>query len=357
MLRHCIGVAGWLFIAMLVRADDAHDLLTSVSEKYSSLDDYLLEGRESARLSYANCRVEIPFQIVMTKKLTDSSVTSVVSLTPTIRFLAPKLPKSCLDFLKKQNALASPGEWSQLSHIALGARTVRLLRPTILRLGPERKETIRCAVLEVSYDDYYQRLRHQTGPVRYWIDLQTGFVRRIDFTEDADRGSKAWTAIIEKISLGVPRPAWLSQESDFSNHPAPLGKPAPDFTLRFADSTDVHLASLKGKAVVLAFWASWCLACAEEIPSIEELQSETRESSVRVLGISNESASVVQKWLEQNHRSFRTLVDGEEVFRSFGIGPIPTLVVVNRDGVVSQYVVGFGSTRELRQIVMKLNND
>ena len=130
-----------------------------------------------------------------------------------------------------------------------------------------------------------------------------------------------------------------------------IGKAAPDFELHIADGQTVRLRDLRGKTVLLDFWATWCGACLEEIPIIEKLQVEAKPSEVLILGISDEDAPVVRQWLEENHRSFRTLVEGKKTFEDFGVKPIPAIVVIDARGIITKYVVGFNSERQLRESV------
>jgi peroxiredoxin len=175
-------------------------------------------------------------------------------------------------------------------------------------------------------------------------------VRRVEFKEKSEQGRRAWTATIEKISIGGPPAAWLAptRQAGQSGETAWIGKQAPDFELRTVDGELVHLAALRGKVVVLDFWATWCGSCLEEIPPLEKLQTEAAPAKMVILGVSGEDAKAVREWREKNERSFRTLVGAEKTAKDFGVGPMPTLVVIDPQGVIVTYVVGFDSERQLR---------
>ena len=339
-MRCALFLTTWLLFASLLRADDAKDLLGAVSAKYDSLTTYEFEGIESAPLSGTGCTFEIPIKVAAALPAYPSS----------IQFAGGRLSKVCFDALTKLGSVRPPGEWSNFNSIELGLKTVRELPPEILRLSGQ---TIHCRVLEVVYDEYYQKLRSYDGPVEYCIDSETNLLRRVRFTEISPQGPRVWTATLEKVSLGGPAASWLTRISDASEQPALIGKSAPEFALRTVDGKLVHLAELRGKVVVLDFWATWCLACVEEIPMLEQLQTEKAMSDVALFGVTEESASDVRGWLSEYKRSFVTLVDAKNTFADFGVKPIPTLVVISRQGLVVEYDLGFHSDQLVRQLIRK----
>src|ERR1700745_3620640 len=69
------------------------------------------------------------------------------------------------------------------------------------------------------------------------------------------------------------------------SHPRLVGNPAPDFTVQDADRK-VVLRDLRGKIVVLNFWATWCPPCVEEMPSLVKLQQQLKDKGVEVLAVS-----------------------------------------------------------------------
>ena len=339
-MRCTLFLTTWLLVASSMRADEASDLLHAVSAKYDSLTTYEFEGIESAPLPGTGCTFEFLIKVAA----------ALPAFPPRIEFGGGKPSKVCFDAITKLGSVRSPGEWSYFNNIELGLKAVKELPQEILILSGQ---TIRCTVLEVVYDEYHQKLRSYDGPVYYWIDSETNLIRRVRFTEISPQGPRVWTATLDKVSLGRPPASWLTRISPAWEQPALIGKSAPEFELRTVDGKLVRLTELRGKVVVLDFWATWCLACVEELPILEQLQAEKAMSDVALFGVTEESATDVRGWLSEYKRSFVTLVDAKSTFGDFGIKPIPTLVVINRQGLVADYDSGFHSARSVRELIRK----
>jgi len=346
MKRQLLTTLVGVFIVTSARGDGGRDLLNSVVAGYQSIRTYEFEGTESVALPGTDCILETPFVIAAAPSPLSGGILFRHGAKPS---------KACLDAVTKMGSLPMAGAWSKFRSMDVGVKSVRELAPQTLTVSGAE---IRCVVLEVLYDNYYQKLRSYDGAVRYWIDAETRLVRRAEFKEKSEQGPRAWTATIEKISTGGPLAAWLTptREAGQSDETAWIGKQAPDFELRTVDGELVHLAALRGKVVVLDFWATWCGSCLEEIPPLEKLQAEAPAKMV-ILGVSGEDAKVVREWREENERSFRTLVGAEKTAKDFGVGPIPTLVVIDPHGVIVKYVVGFDSERQLRGWIGSLASD
>jgi len=123
-----------------------------------------------------------------------------------------------------------------------------------------------------------------------------------------------------------------------------LGRRAPDFTLPDLDGTPIRLASLQGtKAVLINFWATWCPPCREEMPTLERVARERRET-LQVLGISIDTVNPagVRAFVRELGVSFPILLDPRlTVATRYRIRGLPTSFVVDRDGVVRFRAVGF----------------
>jgi cytochrome c biogenesis protein CcmG, thiol:disulfide interchange protein DsbE len=338
-LKALLFAMGWPLVTSSTPATSPNELLRIVSQKYESLDKFEFDVSEKAHLSGTDCFLEVP-----------ATITRSLPANPeTISFHHSKPSKSCLEAIQKLGWIRMPGEWAHFETLNVGVSSVRSAGEETLKL---HSEAISCVVLEVSYEEYYQKLRSYDGPIRYWIDLSTNLVRRADFQEKTSEGTSAWTAIVEEIKLTG------SSVPDLSVHLSPpliVGKPAPDFVLQTVNGSVVHLTDFKGKTLILDFWATWCASCDEQIPFFEKLQTETDLSNVVILGVTDENADDVRKWMDEYKRSFRTLVNAQIASDAFGVKSIPALLTISPDGIVTHLDSGFHSERQILDLVRKLS--
>ena len=129
--------------------------------------------------------------------------------------------------------------------------------------------------------------------------------------------------------------------------PSVAGRRAPDFTLD-SDGRHFHLADLRGKVVVLDFWASWCPPCVEEAGSLNDLQQRISAQGGTVIGISqDDDASAYQKFLTEHNVNFPTYRDTTAAYpaigniaRNYGTVMIPEVYLITRDGRIASKIVG-----------------
>ena len=120
-----------------------------------------------------------------------------------------------------------------------------------------------------------------------------------------------------------------------------LGKSAPDFTLPVlsgsGSTTKIHLADLKGKLVILNFWASWCGPCNEEAPFLQKSWPGLQSQGVVFIGIDGpEKSSDAQNFLHKYKISYLNVqdtIDGSTAI-NYGVTGFPETVFINREGVV-----------------------
>ncbi len=142
--------------------------------------------------------------------------------------------------------------------------------------------------------------------------------------------------------------------------PAPvLGAPAPDFTLAALDGGTVTLSSLRGKVVLINFWATWCGPCEAEMPAIEREYSVLRGPEFEVLAIDlDEPADLVQAFVTRLGLTFPILLDpGAAVNDLYRIRGYPTTFIVDRDGIIVRQHIGYMSDRQLRNYLSSVGLD
>lgn len=123
-----------------------------------------------------------------------------------------------------------------------------------------------------------------------------------------------------------------------------VGKPAPDFALQgLTDGSDrIRLADLKGKAVVLSFWASWCGPCQIEAPSLDRLSKRMRDRNVAVIGVNtNDQPARALEFARRGNLTYTLVHDHDsEVAERYGVETLPTLVFIDKNGTVSAVRTG-----------------
>ena len=122
-----------------------------------------------------------------------------------------------------------------------------------------------------------------------------------------------------------------------------VGDVAPDFQLEDTKGNTFTLSELRGKVVMVNFWATWCPPCKEEMPSMVKLNKFMAEEDFVMLAINTEKngRSVVPAFLKQNPHDFTVLYDDKgTVQKQYGVYKFPESFIVDKDGTVDQKIIG-----------------
>ena len=122
-----------------------------------------------------------------------------------------------------------------------------------------------------------------------------------------------------------------------------LGEPAPNFQLRDLNGRLVALSDLRGKVVLLNFWATWCGPCRVEMPAMEQLYRTFSRKDFEILAVSTDAqgVAITRPFQQENHLTFPILHDADyRVGLAYGARSLPMTFMVDRQGVVRHQIFG-----------------
>jgi peroxiredoxin len=122
-----------------------------------------------------------------------------------------------------------------------------------------------------------------------------------------------------------------------------VGEAAQDFSLPTLKGNSVNLSAYRGKVVFLNIWATWCLPCREEMPSMEALYQRLkgREFEMLAVSIDRKGEEIVGPFVAKYGLTFPVLLDpGSKTYKLYGLTGIPETFIIDRNGVVIYKVIG-----------------
>jgi thiol-disulfide isomerase/thioredoxin len=141
-----------------------------------------------------------------------------------------------------------------------------------------------------------------------------------------------------------------SMEAEQARHPL-TGTEAPDFTSSLLDGNAFQLSKLRGKVVVLDFWATWCGPCVQAMPVVTEVAQSMAESGVVVYAVNvGEQAEEINDFLKKVKINAPIVLDPEsKVSGAYQTEAIPQTILIGKDGRIEVVHIGFESLDEFRQ--------
>jgi thiol-disulfide isomerase/thioredoxin len=139
-------------------------------------------------------------------------------------------------------------------------------------------------------------------------------------------------------SIAARAQAGADEACDAAAKPAKL-----NYSLKNLDGASVKLSDLKGKVIVLNFWATWCVPCKTEIPILVDVQARYEAQGVQLLGASvGDSLATLTKYVSQARMNYPVLQvrENDAIVDAYAISTLPTTIVIRRDGRVCRTHVG-----------------
>jgi cytochrome c biogenesis protein CcmG/thiol:disulfide interchange protein DsbE len=126
---------------------------------------------------------------------------------------------------------------------------------------------------------------------------------------------------------------------------------APDITLTTLDGREVSLFELRGRPVILNFWATWCPPCRAEMPAFQKVFGDYSDQGLIILAINStgqDSPTAIQEFQKLYNLSFPILLDLEGIAtNNYHISALPTSFFIDREGVIREVVIGGPMTEAL----------
>jgi peroxiredoxin len=117
------------------------------------------------------------------------------------------------------------------------------------------------------------------------------------------------------------------------------GKPAPAFEAKSIDGQTIKLADLKGKVVLLDFWATWCAPCVAEVPAMKKIWDANKDKGFVIVGVSGDNEEeALRDFVKERELPWKQIyqpdIEDSSVMFIYGVGKFPTTVLIDREGII-----------------------
>ncbi|HKZ03395.1 MAG TPA: cytochrome c biogenesis protein CcdA [Pyrinomonadaceae bacterium] len=134
--------------------------------------------------------------------------------------------------------------------------------------------------------------------------------------------------------------------------------PAPDVQFSKLEGGTLRLADLRGRVVLLNFWATWCIPCRSEIPALSGLQKDLEAEGLSVVGVSyDDTPDLIREFQQDIKQDYAIVLGGKDVSAQLPASPLPTTYIIDRAGRIREKFIGEKSRAAFEAIIKTLLNE
>lgn len=154
--------------------------------------------------------------------------------------------------------------------------------------------------------------------------------------------SSRLAAIIPNAETWIKTPAPATTANASAPGSARSFQPAPDVEFQTLDGKAFRLTELRGKVVLLNFWATWCVPCRAEIPEFNAMQRDLKAQGLEIVGVStSDTVEAIKDFQKDLKQEYTVLSGAADIGDKFGNGPgLPVTHLIDREGRVRQKLIG-----------------
>ena len=138
--------------------------------------------------------------------------------------------------------------------------------------------------------------------------------------------------------------AGLSANASMDYDKFPLEPPifAPDFTLPGVTEEEIKLSDYRGKIILLNFWATFCVPCRLEMPSLQALSEKYHHDNVEIIAISVDEGreKSVREWIKKNNLDFPIALEGQSAGKVYEVSALPVTFIIGKKGQLIGRILG-----------------
>ncbi|MED4206431.1 redoxin domain-containing protein [Neobacillus mesonae] len=161
-------------------------------------------------------------------------------------------------------------------------------------------------------------------------------------------------AIVQAVDKKSEKQPDTAKEVSANKTALTIGAKAPDFELKTLNGETVKLSDLKGKKVMLNFWATWCGPCKAEMPEMEEF-FKSADKGIKILAVNIDPQLDVKGFVDEYKITFPVLLDTEDAVNTkYQVISIPTTYFIDSNGIIQNKFVGTMKLDDMKDYTSKL---